>query len=171
MPYRGTNSHKLTDEDRKKGGKKKTPAKRIANRMNAIVNCSQKCPIWPCSFQPASKKKFKGKCALKHMPPRVQKRTMDIMTKGSEGLKQHLTALVNDMMSDAELSGNFKDKFFMIKAGTELAKTFYGTKLNVTGDMNVNANVSGTISIEEVRKAMEEEAKKEKNGVKDGKKA
>jgi len=156
MPFQGK-EHKLTREDSIKGGKARSPAKSIANRLKAIKNCSPKCPLWPCSFQPASEKEFKGLCALKQMPAHVQRRTIDIMTKGSEGLRQHLTDMVNQMMRQSD-DGTLKDRFFTIKAGTELAKTFYGTTLRMSGDLNVNASIKGTLTVEEIKKALKEEA-------------
>jgi len=158
MPFNGK-EHKLTREDRSKGGKTVTKTKRLANSLKARKYCNKDCPLWPCTFQPLSEKKYDGKCALKEMPARIQSRYIDLISKGKEGIKKHIVELLNDMWMESN-NASFKDKYHLIRSANDFIKTFYGQKLDMSGEIGINANVRKVVTVNEIREALEKNIKK-----------
>lgn len=88
-------SHKLTREDRVKGGKSKSPLKKVSAHLNTRKNCSRKCPIYPCSLvrYTISEKGEKKLCLLNTLNPAVKKKVI----QSSLGTRD---AAVDDLLDD-----------------------------------------------------------------------
>jgi hypothetical protein len=81
--FRGT-PHPLTHDDRVKGGKAKSDAKKKTATFNGRTFCSAGCPMYPCVV-----KLLVGedkRCAIKSMPTKDRKNLFRIMLGGKEDM-------------------------------------------------------------------------------------
>lgn len=76
--------HQLTIEEKRRGGKSKSPLKAFHNQLRHLRRCSSRCRIYPCFF--ASSIFNEGKeCLLKKQPTNIQKRLIESLFSGEKG--------------------------------------------------------------------------------------
>lgn len=139
-----------------KGGKSKS----VAKGMNARKNCNGKCKMYPCWAEPLSKSKYKGKCALKEFPKKIQERTLDFYTRGQDGFNRQLVELLTELGSDVQVSQNMNERRKYIRDVIEVRKSIYGAKTILEGEMKTeNKN---TISIDDLKEAYKQTKEKQK---------
>jgi hypothetical protein len=156
MPFNGK-EHKLTDEDRAKGRKVKSRRRCLSSSLKSRKNCNDTCFMWPCMFQPLSNKKYNGKCALKEIEkenPIMVKKYKDVMINGKEGLQKQVKELISSLMVESGSMG-VKDKYMTIRAANDFNKSFYGQKIDIDGNLGVDTNIKGAITIDKIKEAME----------------
>ena len=130
----GNPQHKFTKEDHAKGGKTVTLEKRLVKRKY----CNNKCPIYPCMWQPNSKKYevnklvrnkkvIKYKCALNEQPPILQKKFFKLVN----GKEDDFMNIMNEALTKISSPGD------LIKWGEKIHKMRFGDKnktdINITG--------------------------------------
>lgn len=143
----------------KKGGKNNkgvsTVIKELVNRKWCNSTCSifYDCPFMTISQQPESKKGFGGKCGLKLMPTKIQRRTVDILQRGSEGIINEYKRFVLGTMSLAvEKTDSLKAHAIYVDKLKDLHELIYGkkTKTELSGEVKTGP------SVEDFKKAMKE---------------
>ena len=139
-------SHSFTKEDSKKGGKTTTPRKIIANSLRARVYCNSGCRIYPCPYQTLSHAKdarYKGKCALKHAPIKMQERITNLFLGGREGALKELTHVICDLAIKADNAKTLQAKSIYFDKLNKYLETAYGRiiKSETTGEVDHNITV------------------------------
>ena len=124
----------------RKGGKTVTTARCLAQRKW----CNSKCQLYPCFAQPLSISKFKGKCALKEFPLRIQRRTIDLSLKGKEGFGHQIIELLCRLSAKTDVSDDPKEIRSLIYDVINVYRTLYGNKTILEGE--VKTDFFGTLS-------------------------
>jgi len=153
--FRGGQPHKLTREERSRGGKKMTEKKRIALAFNRRKYCSEKCPFWDyCPFKYQSFSSNDGQCALKTLPLQLQHNIVKMLNE--RGMRDILKEIYS--IEYAKKISNDRKRERLLKQGMELYKTLYGDKrqVDVKGDMNID--------FEKLRQIYEEAKQSDNNG-------
>lgn len=127
----GGEAHKLTDEERSRGGKKGKIAKSLAQRKY----CRSSCPIYPCPFVSMSEA-FKDKedrdkapCALKQLSYDIQRHTINLLKEGREGAVKEYANLIVDLFTKSEVDNTWEKKVELVDKLSKFVKDVYGKKL------------------------------------------
>ena len=156
--FRGGKAHKLTKEDRSKGGKRVTEKKRIANSLRRRKYCNEKCMFWKfCPFKYQSFSVNKGECFLKTLPLQMQHQLTKMLTE--EGMRDILKEIYSVEYVKKITDNIHRER--LLKHGIELYKTLYGNRQSINVDMKTD------ITAEKIREiyleVTKEKDKNEKN--------
>jgi hypothetical protein len=150
---------KITKENAKelgrRGGKNTTAKKRMANALRARKWCNQTCPLYPCPYQIASharEKEYKGRCALKAAPLKMQERIVNLFLKGRDGALRELTAVICDLAMRADADKSVRSKGLYCDKLMKFIEISYGRveKIEHSG------SIGGSTSVADIQKMYEE---------------
>ena len=137
---------KRTKEIGRKGGRRSTPKKTFANALKNRKWCTPgcvlfgSCPFASLSQRPEEEKGFGGKCGLKQMPIKTQRRVVDILTKGSQGLVDEMSRVLLDMGIESDTTRSLKGKAIFFDKIKDLHELLYG-KL-IKQDINTEQKIT-----------------------------
>jgi len=135
-------AHKLTLEDRKKGGRSKSIAKRLRDRKY----CSSNCPLWDGCFlksiahQKEQRVNGKAICLLKTSTLRSQDRVNRVLKEGKAGLVLELQENLLRLSHEVDLHPEIDTIKDYLKEIREAIGIIHGTK------SQIEANVSGGLT-------------------------
>lgn len=114
--------HKFTKKENIKGGQRISWKKR--------KYCNDKCPrYFICPVMPLSSKSYEGKCALKQMPIKFQRRVTNVLEKGEQGGIEELRRMILDMSILADTADDIKTKGFYFDKVKDYMESTYGKKV------------------------------------------
>jgi hypothetical protein len=143
----GAPAHQITQEDRIKGGRAKSPAKTLAATLNPKRFCHDKCALWDkcwakviISSTPttaeglAVKNKLwdadrkKWKCALKAYGEQMTASTVNIYLKGEAGLQDTIRGILVEVMLKTRNEKDYRATIASANTLMRACEVFYGSK-------------------------------------------
>ena len=118
---------------------KKARGKRKRFKFTEKRVCREtRCQLWPvCFVKYLSATKYGGKCALFHMPERVQEVIQSSFMKGETGMDNKIIELLNELEIQMRKDTNPEKQIKLIKTLIDAKKSIYGDK------RRLEANISG----------------------------
>ena len=147
----GGQAYKLTKADMARGGRRSTTKKSLARQKN----CNVKCVLFErCPLKVISEKKYKGKCALKKMPVKIQNKVTNLFMKGETGMVDEMIRALFDLSVDVEKEGSIKARDIYCKNLKDFKEAIYGRKVKqeITGQLDTGDSVS----VRDLNKIVEE---------------
>lgn len=142
----GNRGHDLTREDRSKGGSVSSERKRIASTFRNRKYCNAKCELYPCLYEPMTRKKENivkkkkqtfRKCVLKNLPEELQWRVYRILIPTEDNLNIVLTELLVELGKQSYTTGDEKSTSNMIDHAIKVKDAIHGKKIKqeITADV------------------------------------
>ena len=129
----GAPAHKLTREDRVKGGQSKSAKKLLVKGLELRKYCNDSCPLYrdcwakPLSFTEKYTQGTKRLCALKGFSSDKQRRTIDLYLNEEKGLHSIMKDLMIRLLNNTSFKDN-KEMRLTLRDMKILCDTFYGQK-------------------------------------------
>lgn len=143
--------HKLTKEEKSKGGKKRTFKKKMINRKLCNTKCEiyYKCPVMAISQKKGIEEKHKPICELKNMPMRMQERVINLLNRGEDGLINEMKSIILEIgIYDTT---TLKGKEIYTNKLKDLYEIIFGKKSR----MEMSGSINTGVSVDKIREIFE----------------
>ena len=147
------------------GGKK--PKKRRPYTLSRNRNCDARCPLYgKCIFQPLSKEKFNGKCALANMTTLSEaekNKYIKILTAKEDFLVDVMTQILGELQFETTIKGDYQSKRNLYYDVIKLYQLLYGEKKKVefSGTQTVGITLDDLKKV--YKQVVEDENKEDEN--------
>ena len=142
----GAPAHKLTQEDRSKGGKTRTLRRSMSDQLKVRKYCNETCPIFERCWarelvylKAEYQEGTKYLCALvKGFSRRLQDATINLFMKGEDGMKELMKGFLMRIITKSRLD-NPAEMRLLIKDTGYIMDKLYGSKNRTehTGSVNI----------------------------------
>lgn len=138
-------------------GKGCTSEKKVMmSTWNAIQNCTEKCPYWPCIYI-AQSRLGDGKCVVKQFKKVGKTKDyynfVNMYTRNIDGFREKMKEMLYKIEEDIE-TGKLKpkDRVRVWEGMNAMCKTLFGDKQTIEGTIDVNMTGKMLETFEEVMK-------------------